>query len=78
LASGFENARDFHRVIGWELSEVAINKHHVLFWFDNHLSLLNIAHSFSYRSADRSIEYTYEIYGTTKLLTSGASFTFLS
>ncbi|NIJ42039.1 hypothetical protein FHS78_002330 [Parvibaculum indicum] len=68
MVLGFQPEMDFQRLIGWELSEVTIDKYHVMFFFNNNHDLLNIADSFSYRSADGSSCYTYEIYGERQFL----------
>ena len=66
MVAGFDNAEDFAPVVGWELYQVTVDKYHVMFLFDNGWQLLNVAHSFSYRSADGIVSYTYEIYGAGK------------
>jgi hypothetical protein len=68
VARGFADASEFDRIIGWKLCEVVINKHHAMFRFDHNRGLLNVAISFSYCSADKAIEYSYEIYGPAKFL----------
>lgn len=62
MARGFLGTEDFSFTIGWELYEVAFNKHHVMFRFSTHY-LLNVAHSFGLRAPDNSVDYRYEIYG---------------
>jgi hypothetical protein len=68
MVLGFSPSEEYEKVVGWELYQVTVDKYHVMFWFENGHALLNIADRFSYRSADRRIEYTYEIYGTAKSL----------
>lgn len=68
MVSGFQSSDDFRPVIGWELYQVTLDKYHVMFHFENGWQLLNVANAFSYRSADGSVSYTYEIYGTRKWL----------
>lgn len=68
MARGFKEASEFDRIVGWELWEVGVNKHHVMFWFDEWLGFLDIAHAFSYRSADGHLVYKYELYGPSKTL----------
>ena len=68
MVIGFENAEDFGPVVGWELYRVTLDKYHVMFYFQNGWQLLNVAHSFSHKSADGSVDYTFEIYGTHKRL----------
>jgi hypothetical protein len=68
MARGFSRAEDFRSVVGWELYQVTLDKYHVMFLFENGWQLLNIAHSFSYYSADGSAAYTFEIYGSGKII----------
>jgi hypothetical protein len=63
VVNGFRSAEDFRPVVGWELCEVTLDKYHVMFLFENGWQLLNVAHAFSYRSADGSVAYTYEVDG---------------
>src|SRR5262245_55125918 len=46
---------------GWELYQVQVDKHHVMFWFENGHCLLNVAFRFSFCSGDRSLEYVYDV-----------------
>ena len=57
-------------MVGWELNQVTIDKYHVMSFFDvaGSQQLLNIAHSFSFRSADSTLSYPYEVYGLSKML----------
>lgn len=66
MVSGFRSAEDFRPVVGWELYQVTLDKYHVMFFFENGWQLLNVAHAFSYRSADGSVAYTYDIEGPRK------------
>jgi hypothetical protein len=68
MAIGFSDRIDFSSIVGWELYQVTIDKYHVMFWFQNGYALLNVADSFSFRSANGSVRYTYEIYGSQKML----------
>ena len=68
MVLGFNESDDFSPVVGWELYEVKINKYHVMFYFQDGWKLLNVAHSFSHRSADGTIDYTFEIYGPRQTL----------
>ncbi|MAB13423.1 hypothetical protein [Parvibaculum sp.] len=68
MVLGFQPEMDFQRLIGWKLSEVTVDKCHVMFFFNNNHDLLNVADRFSYRSADGSCCYTYEIYGERQFL----------
>ena len=45
----------------WELYQVEIDKYHVMFWFENGHCLLNVAFRFSFRSADASTSYVYDV-----------------
>ena len=45
----------------WELHQVHVDKYHVMFWFESGHCLLNAAYRFSYRSADGSIGYVYDV-----------------
>ncbi len=68
MAYGFRTSYNFDPVVGWDLYQVTLDKYHVMFHFNNGWGLLNIAHSFSLRSADGAIAYRYEIYGSDKNL----------
>jgi hypothetical protein len=68
MAIGFSDSMDFSRIIGWELYQVTIDKYHVMFWFENGHSLLNVADRLSFKSADGTVNFTYEIYGSEKYL----------
>jgi hypothetical protein len=68
MVSGFRSAEDFRPVVGWELYQVTLDKYHVMFFFENGWQLLNIAYAFSYRSADGSVAYTFEIEGPRKTI----------
>ena len=48
-------------LLTWELYQVQIDKYHVMFWFENGHCLLNVAFRFSFRAADSSLEYTYDV-----------------
>jgi hypothetical protein len=63
MVAGFKDAEDFAPVIGWELYQITLDKYHVMFLFENGWQLLNVAHCFSHRSRDRTVEYTYETGG---------------
>ncbi len=60
MTRGFTDVTEFEPVIGWELYQVTLDKYHVMFWFKNGHALLNIADSFSYRSKDGRINFTYK------------------
>lgn len=64
MVSGFDSPDDFRPILGWELYQVTLDKYHVMFFFENGWQLLNVAHAFSYRSADGSVAYTYDIDGS--------------
>ncbi len=66
MALGFKTSADFSPVVGWELYQVTLDKYHVMFFFENGWQLLNVAHSFSHRSADDRVSYTFELYGDRK------------
>jgi len=66
MVSGFRSAENFRPVVGWELFQITLDKYHVMFFFENGWKLLNVAHAFSYRSVDGSVDYTFEIYGPHK------------
>jgi hypothetical protein len=68
MAIGFSECLDFHPIVGWELYQVTIDKYHVMFWFDDEHALLNIADRFAFRSSDRAVNFSYEIYGDHKSL----------
>ncbi|MDR3644837.1 MAG: hypothetical protein P4M02_07180, partial [Clostridia bacterium] len=68
MAIGFSDRFDFKPIIGWELYQVTIDKYHVMFWFENEYALLNIAGRFSFKSANETVSFTYEIYGERKFL----------
>jgi hypothetical protein len=68
MVSGFRNADDFQPILGWELYQITLDKYHVMFFFEGGLQLLNVAHAFSYRAADRSADFTYEVYGPRKTI----------
>jgi hypothetical protein len=68
MAIGFSDRFDFSPIVGWELSQVTIDKYHVMFWFEGESCLLNVADRFSFTSADKTVSYTYEIYGAQKSL----------
>jgi hypothetical protein len=48
-------------LLSWNLYQVEIDKYHVMFWFENGHCLLNVAFRFSFRSADSSVEYVYDV-----------------
>ncbi len=66
MVLGFHDAEEFAPIIGWELYQVTLDKYHVMFWFENGLQLLNIAHAFSHTSQDHLVSYMYEIHGDNK------------
>lgn len=68
MVLGFNPSGEYEKVAGWELYQVTLDKYHVMFLFQNGHALLNIADRFSYRAADDSVAYTYEIYGAAKSL----------
>jgi hypothetical protein len=68
MAIGFSDSFDFSQVIGWELYQVTIDKYHIMFWFESERGLLNVADRFSFRSADGTVNFTYDIYGNDKFL----------
>ena len=68
MVSGFQSSDDFGAVLGWELYQVTLDKFHVMFFFEGGQQLLNVAHSFSHLSADGTINYTYELYGSRKAI----------
>jgi len=68
MAIGFSNRFDFSPIVGWELYQVTIDKYHIMFWFENDSALLNVADRCSFMSADKSVSYSYEIYGPQKSL----------
>lgn len=68
MAIGFSENFDFSPIIGWELDQVTLDKYHVMFWFENGHSLLNVADRFSFHSADGTISYDYTIYEDNKFL----------
>jgi hypothetical protein len=68
MAIGFSDRFDFSSIVGWELYRVTIDKYHVTFWFEDESCLLNVADRFSFTSADKTVSYTYEIYGIKKSL----------
>ena len=68
MAIGFSDRFDFAKILGWELYRVTIDKYHVMFWFENERALLNIADRFALISSDKTVQFTYEIYGTNKTL----------
>ncbi len=68
MAIGFSDNLDFSQIVGWELYQVTIDKYHIMFWFEGERSLLNVADRFSFRSADGTITFMYEIYGSDKFL----------
>jgi hypothetical protein len=45
----------------WTLYQIQVDKYHVMFWFENGHCLLNIAYRFEFRSADRTVEYVYDV-----------------
>ena len=59
MVVGFQDARDFNPVVGWELYQITFDKYHIGFLFENGWQLLNVAHRFSHRSRDGSVDYTY-------------------
>lgn len=63
MVAGFQDARDFAPVVGWELYQVTLDKYHVMFFFENGWQLLNVAHRFSHRSHDRQVDYSYQTGG---------------
>jgi hypothetical protein len=63
MAYGFRPDQDFSSVVGWCLEQVTIDMYHVMFHFNSGWALLNIASSFSYRSAGGDVQYSYRIYG---------------
>lgn len=69
MAVGFSDKFDFSPILGWELYQVTLDKHHVMFWFEGGHALLNVAEKFSFVSAGGSLSYTYELYGAHKSLT---------
>src|SRR5262249_6873563 len=58
----------FSAIIGWELYQVTIDKYHLMFWFENERALLNVADRCSFKSSDRTTNFSYEIYGSHKSL----------
>ncbi len=68
MAIGFGSSSDFAPVVGWELYQVVLDKYHVMFLFENGWQLMNVAHSFTHRSADSRVSYTFELYGDRKVL----------
>lgn len=63
MVAGFQEARDFASVVGWELYQVTLDKYHVMFFFENGWQLLNVAHRFSHQSRDGTVNYTYDTGG---------------
>lgn len=61
MAIGFCKAEKFRSLCGWELSEVSINKWHVVFRFNEGHALLDVADKLSFRASDGSVEFVYEI-----------------
>lgn len=68
MAGGFKSSQDFSAIVGWELYQVTLDKYHVIFYFNNGWSLLNVAHSFAHTCTAENIDYVYEIYGEKKQL----------
>jgi hypothetical protein len=68
MAAGFDNSIDFTPILGWELYQVTIDKYHVMFWFENGRSLLNVADGFTFEPGDGLPACTYAIYGEHKSL----------
>lgn len=68
MAIGFCGSEDFSGIVGWSLDQVTIDKYHVMFWFNDGMSLLNVADKFSYRSSDGSVDFIYEVYGKNKFI----------
>ena len=68
MAIGFSNRFDFTPIVGWELYQVTIDKYHLMFWFENKHALLNVADRCSFKSADGTVNFSYEIYGSDKSL----------
>jgi hypothetical protein len=68
MAIGFSNRFDFSPIVGWELYQVTVDKYHLMFWFENERALLNVADRCSFKSADGTVNFSYEIYGSHKSL----------
>ncbi len=68
MALGFTSRFDFSPIVGWELYQVTIDKYHLMFWFENEHALLNVADRCSFKSADGTVNFSYEIYGSQKAL----------
>lgn len=74
MTQGFASPERLQRLknelVTWSLYQVAIDKYHVMFWFENGHCLLNVAYRFSFRSSDGSLEYVYDVQapGDRKLL----------
>jgi hypothetical protein len=45
-----------------------VDKYHLMFWFENERPLLNVADRCSFKSADGTVNFSYEIYGSHKSL----------
>jgi hypothetical protein len=48
-------------LLGWGLYQITIDKYHVMFWFESGHCLMNVAYRFEFRSADRTVEYVYDV-----------------
>ena len=48
-------------LLTWKLYQVHVDKYYVMFWFENGHCLLNSAYRFGFLSADRSIDYIYDV-----------------
>ena len=74
MALGFSSVARVQKLrdelLTWKLHQVAIDKYHVMFWFENGHCLLNVAYRFGFRSADGATEYLYDVQapGDRKLL----------
>jgi hypothetical protein len=45
----------------WTLYQVAVDKFHVMFWFENGHCLLNVAFRFDLRNANGQTQYVYDV-----------------
>ncbi|HXS05823.1 MAG TPA: hypothetical protein VN723_03470 [Rhizomicrobium sp.] len=65
MTLGFSKAERLQKLqkelLTWELYQVDIDKHNVMFWFEDRCCLLNVAYRFGFRSADGLIEYVYDV-----------------
>jgi hypothetical protein len=48
-------------LVDWTLHQVAVDKYHVMFWFNDGSCLLNISWRFAYISADHLTAYIFDV-----------------